>query len=579
MNLNGLLSSLRNKALLVVVIFGLISWAEFLTLRSKFRNLNERQLQEELAQNSALTARDLALQLQLFILGQKELLGNITALTNRQDEQLHILASGGRIESTSEIVSPVSYLSQISLEQIQVAWTNYKKSAITIATHQVWKDSTVAKAAPAQLDSLAEESEPETIHTLDQNVAEARTLLAGQWITLTAKYDELIKDLDLETRNSKQSLLLWTGSIAFANVLLMVGLFFLFKRNVLHPITSLQQSAETRKHFNGIKEDEIGSVAIHLNRIIDQLNNASGFVKNIEEGNLEAKFEGLDQNNIDQLASALLAMRTKLKTMGEEEQRRKWANEGLSRFVDILRSNDDNLNALGDKIISTLVQYTGSNQGGLYVLNDDTQNRYLELISLFAFNTKKFEQQKLKLGEGLVGQTYLEKETIYLTEIPEDYIRISSGLGETNPKAILIVPLKVDKEVYGIVELASFREYQLHEITFVEKLGETIAATLASVKSNQSNRKLLEESKMATESLRSQEEEMRQNMEELTATQEEMSRKERDYLLKIKELEDSLKDPARGDDWAVAKEMERTLHINIEALRLAEEAASVKATR
>jgi transcriptional regulator with PAS, ATPase and Fis domain len=86
------------------------------------------------------------------------------------------------------------------------------------------------------------------------------------------------------------------------------------------------------------------------------------------------------------------------------------------------------------------------------------------------------------------------------------------------------VPLKIDDAVYGMVELASFNDYQPHEIAFVEKLGESIASTLASVKAAQNNRKLLEESRQTTEAMRAQEEEMRQNMEELTATQEEMQR-------------------------------------------------------
>src|SRR5690606_34726593 len=113
----------------------------------------------------------------------------------------------------------------------------------------------------------------------------------------------------------------------------------------------------------------------------------------------------------------------------------------------------------------TLVSYTRSNQGGLYILNDDNErNRYLELISLFAFDTKKHEQQVVKPGQGLLGQAFLEKETTYLTAIPEEYVRITSGLGGANPKSVLIVPLKVDRDVYGLVELASFNEFQAHEI-------------------------------------------------------------------------------------------------------------------
>ena len=577
MKLSGLLSSLRNKAVVLVVLFGLIFWAEFLALRSKFSDLNEKQLQTELMQSAVITSRDLALQLQFFKQGRKDLLGEITSLANQQDEQLQLLAKGGRIASSTNVIRPLPYLSRITLDQVQIAWTNYKKSAITIATHEVWKDSVAVKPAPDPTDStansLSASSTPESTKVLDSKVTAALTLIDGQWISLIKKYNELLKDLEMEEAQSKQTILTWIGIIAVSNGLLIVLLYYSFNRYALAPVKMLELSASTRTHYSGASQDEVGKVGQQINTIIDQLNNASGFVKNIEEGNLEAAYEGLDkQMKEDQLAKALLAMRTKLKSINEEEQKRKWANEGLAKFVDILRSSDTNLSALGDKIISTLVQYTGSNQGGLYVLNDDdNHNRHLELISLFAFNTKKFEQQKLKLGESLVGQTYLEKETIYLTEIPSDYIRITSGLGETSPKAILIVPLKVDKEVYGIVELASFSEYQQHEIAFVEKLGETIASTLASAKSNQSNRKLLEDAKMSAESLRSQEEEMRQNMEELTATQEEMSRKERDYVLKIKELEESLKDPARGDDWAIASEMERTLKVNLEAIRVARE--------
>ena len=322
--------------------------------------------------------------------------------------------------------------------------------------------------------------------------------------------------------------------------------------------------------------DEIGHVANGLNQIIDQLNQASSFVQNIGEGNLETVYTQNDKSiESNQLATSLVSMQSRLKTMNEEEQKRKWANEGVAKFVDILRSSNDNIHVLGDSIISTLVQYTGSNQGSLYILNDeDDQHKYLELISLYAFNTKKYEQQKLRLGEGLVGQAYLEKDTIHLSEIPQDYIRITSGLGESNPKAILVVPLKVDLEVYGLVELASFKPYQPHEIIFVEKLGENLASTLASVKTNQRNRKLLEESKMAAESMHAQEEEMRQNMEELTATQEEMGRKEKDYLLKIAQLEEKLKEPSTDNDWKLAAEMEKSLQISLEALKITQEELS-----
>jgi GAF domain-containing protein len=191
-----------------------------------------------------------------------------------------------------------------------------------------------------------------------------------------------------------------------------------------------------------------------------------------------------------------------------------------------------------------------------------------------------------------------------LTEVPDEYIRITSGLGEANPRALVMVPLKVDKEVYGIVELASFKPYEQHEIEFVEKLAETIASTLASVKAAQKNKNLIEQFQQQTEVMRAQEEEMRQNMEELQATQEEMARKERDYIHRIQTLETASQTngevaaevarlkaefarkeqvyqsqirelelklsqkPTRSEDWALAEEVEKTLRIQLDTMRI-----------
>jgi PAS domain S-box-containing protein len=101
---------------------------------------------------------------------------------------------------------------------------------------------------------------------------------------------------------------------------------------------------------------------------------------------------------------------------------------------------------------------------------------------------------------------------------------IASGLGESNPTSILIVPLKVNEQIFGIVELASFDEFPEYQRDFVAKIGESIASTISMVKVNEKTTRLLQESQIMTEQMQAQEEEMRQNMEELQATQEEMER-------------------------------------------------------
>jgi methyl-accepting chemotaxis protein len=280
--------------------------------------------------------------------------------------------------------------------------------------------------------------------------------------------------------------------------------------------------------------DEIDQMGMSLNTLIDGLNNTANFANEIGKGNLTIKFEANSEK--DALGNALLNMQQSLIHVKEEadirkieEEKRNWSTHGLATFGEILRKNNDDINELAYDIIKNLVLYIKANQGGLFIINDDNkQHTFLELSSCFAYDRRKFLQKTVEIGEGLIGACYLEKKTIFLTKIPNDYIRITSGLGDDNPKSLLIVPLLLNNEIFGVIELASFEVFEKFEIEFVEKVGESIASTIASTKINARTLFLLHQSQEQAEEMKAQEEEMRQNLEELHATQEEMARKEMD---------------------------------------------------
>lgn len=253
---------------------------------------------------------------------------------------------------------------------------------------------------------------------------------------------------------------------------------------------------------------------------------ATTFIKEIEKGNLQSDYYGEEAaEEKSELASSLMSMASKMQEISKEEKERNWATEGLAKFMDILRSQNDDTNELVDDIFRNLIRYMEMNQGALYLVNDeDPDDVFIELITCYAYNRKKHIQRKIALGEGLIGQVILEKETTYMTEIPEKYIKITSGLGEALPRNLLLVPLKIEDKVLGAIELASFKKIPDYRIQFVEKLGESIASTISAVKINQRTKYLLQESQQQAEEMKAQEEEMRQNMEELAATQEDMER-------------------------------------------------------
>jgi PAS domain S-box-containing protein len=279
-------------------------------------------------------------------------------------------------------------------------------------------------------------------------------------------------------------------------------------------------------------KDEIRKMSDSLNNFVQNLKHKAEFSEQIGKGNLDVKFTTLGSQDV--LGNALLSMKESLKNANEEEKRRKeedykrnWTANGLAKFSDILRHNTDNIDELSYIVISNLVKYCEANQGGIYLLNDhDNGDKTLDLIGLFAYDRKKFSEKQIMFGENLVGACAKEKKTIYLKEIPDNYVHITSGLGEAVPRSLLIVPLKLEDEIFGIIEIASFEEIQAHEIEFVEKVGEIIASTFANVKIAARTKELLEQSTQQAEMMHAQEEEMRQNMEELLATQEESFKKE-----------------------------------------------------
>jgi len=296
--------------------------------------------------------------------------------------------------------------------------------------------------------------------------------------------------------------------------------------------------------FKGeVYNDEVGQTAYSIQQLTIGLQKTSEFAHAIGQGDFSSNYQPLSDKDV--LGNSLLNMRKSLQNAAKEEKKRKsediqrnWTTEGQALFAEILRHHTDDIRELSDDIVVNLVKYIKANQGGIFIYQDtDPNDIYLELLSAYAYNRKKFIKRRINLGEGLVGACAQEKYTIYLTDIPDDYIEIESGIGSANPKSLLIVPLKIENDILGVIELASFNEMKDYEIELVEKIAESIAATLSTTRINTRTAELLEQSNMKTQAMKDQEEEMKQTIEELQATQEDSMKREDDFYREIKEME------------------------------------------
>jgi putative methionine-R-sulfoxide reductase with GAF domain/HAMP domain-containing protein len=373
---------------------------------------------------------------------------------------------------------------------------------------------------------------------------------------LKKKMEEIINEKKQESEQVNENITASFASVNFFNFILFVAVVVvgglvsvLTSRAITRPVKKLNtviqklSLGELPEDLDSRKsDDEIGDMTLAMDKLVSGLRTTSTFAENIGKGHYDTEFASLGENDI--LGNSLIEMRNNLKKVAEDDKRRAWATEGLALFGDILRSYTHSMTELTDKLIAQLVRYTHSNQGALFVLEEtEYQEPYLVMGACYAWDKKKYINMRIEVGDGLVGQAWQEKDTIYITDVPKDYIVITSGLGQATPRNILIVPLIYNEKVQGVIEIASFEIYQPHEIEFIQRIAENIASTLSNVKTNETTRRLLEQSQELTEEMRAQEEEMRQNMEELEATQEEMRRNEQQYIEEIRYLKERLTVP------------------------------------
>ena len=260
------------------------------------------------------------------------------------------------------------------------------------------------------------------------------------------------------------------------------------------------------------------------------------FIFNLIRENFDTEYVVEDER--DKQGKALLELRATLKNnksaadkRRKEDEIRNWNAEGLAKFGEILRRDNNNLELLAYNVIKNLVEYIGAIQGGFFLLqNSDNENKYFELTAFYAYGRKKYADKQIKWGKGIIGTSAVESKTIYLTDLPDSYISVTSGLGKANPRSIIVSPLIANEELFGVFEIASLKELEQHQINFVEKVAESTASILSTVKMNIQTAKLLEESNAQAQAMAAQEEEMRQNMEELQATQEEAARQAERFM-------------------------------------------------
>lgn len=387
---------------------------------------------------------------------------------------------------------------------------------------------------------LAEDAIESQIIPQTATIIKMLNKIATLQASVTAESDQQLTNSTTNLRNITLILSAITVILGLVSAILMMRSITVpvdYLKNIVVKLSKGELVEDKNTKFNN---DEIGEMAKAMDSLVNGLKATTLFAENIGKGSYSSDFKPLSDSDV--LGNALINMRDNLARVADEDKKRNWATEGLAKFGEILRTNTNDLSKLTDEIILGLVKYLKANQGAIYIVDDQdsTEEPTMSMKACYAWDKKKYLNHQIYKGEGLAGQAWQEGDTIYLTEVPQNYVRITSGLGDANPTSVLIVPLKVNEQIFGVVEIASFTDFKDFEVEFVQKIAESIASTISSVKINARTQRLLEESQEMTEQMRAQEEEMRQNMEELQATQEEMQRGQAESESTLRAINESL---------------------------------------
>ncbi|QCK14395.1 PAS domain S-box protein [Mangrovivirga cuniculi] len=453
------------------------------------------------------------------------------------------IVSGHGIEEINSILSDTSYMGKTG-ENLLV--TNILDRGIYVSPSreigsELVKRSVDIEEQGNQQNAIRRVIKTDTLGSM-QDIDYSGTPVLSVWRPVEGTNWGIISKIDQEEIYSTSYDLLRKLIIGgVAALIFTIVISLLVTRSLTRPLKELQEIV--KKLSKGVLperirikgKDEIGQIASATRNLVSGLKRTANFAKNIGEGDYDAEFEPLSSE--DTIGTSLINMRDSIQQAEKRDQERNWIVVGVAEIGEILRAHND-LDTLGYELIKYITKKTEAIQGAFYVVqNQKEEEDFAEARAVYAYNKQKQLKAKFKFAEGLVGQAWAERDTVFRTEIPYDYVTLTSGLlGEQRPTSLLIVPLIANEIVYGVVEIAGFKKFTPTHVKFVEELSTIIAQTIFNIQVNDRTRKLLEESQAMSNELQEKQEVLRQNAEEMEATQEELKRTNNQLEEQIEEV-------------------------------------------
>jgi CheY-like chemotaxis protein/signal transduction histidine kinase/HAMP domain-containing protein len=262
----------------------------------------------------------------------------------------------------------------------------------------------------------------------------------------------------------------------------------------------------------------------NVNQLADNLTNQvramAEVATAVTEGDLTRSITVEAQGEVLQLKERVNQMISNLRETTQKNREQDWLKSNLARFGGMMQGQKS-LEGVSRMIMSELTPLVQASHGAFFFM-DESEGKTLKMIATYAYKERRHIANRFRLGEGVVGQAALEKKSILLTNVPDEYIRVSSGLGESAPLELIVLPVLFEGEVRAVIELASFEKFSAIHRIFLDQLTESIGVVLNMIGANMRTEELLEQSQSLAEELKEQSRELTRQQDELKRSNTEL---------------------------------------------------------
>ncbi|MGE5519426.1 MAG: response regulator [Candidatus Dadabacteria bacterium] len=333
----------------------------------------------------------------------------------------------------------------------------------------------------------------------------------------------------------EKNLQVWTWILLIALLLIVVFLIVFTIRLINESLYDLRDAAEkialgqTGIDIKSDSEDVIGSLAESIIAIDKNNKELADTAQAIGQGNFDVQVQ--PRSSEDLLGNAIIQMQGNLSKYSKESEEKIWMQTGLAEVNDSLRGDKD-ISLLCNDVLNAFTTYLKCHSGLLYVTNERT----LWLEAGYAISNKDDVPRQLAFGETLIGQAAVEKNIVQLSNVPDTFLSIRSGLGQSQPRSVIIIPLVASEELEGVIEMSSLGEMEEYQLDFAKEAAHDIAVALKTVKNKRRLQELFKQTEAQAEELKSQHSELENINAELEAQAEKLQASEEELKVQQEEL-------------------------------------------